>query len=69
MSLGTEDDELLFSGVAEAAAESAAANEAEKIASGEEAAALYKLVEESSDPGADPELDKNKYNNSKPNYY
>lgn len=63
MSLGSEDDELLFSGVAEAAAESAAYSAAASEDSTSEAAALYKLVEESSDPDADPDLDKNRYNN------
>lgn len=71
MTLGDEDDELLFSGVAEAAAESAASSAAaaeeaavdDPAPSDSEAAALYKLVEESADPTADPELDNNKYNN------
>jgi pilus assembly protein FimV len=63
MSLGTEDDELLFSGVAEAAAESAASSAAaaEENASNGDAVAFYQLVEDSSEP-ADV-LEKQIYNN------
>lgn len=71
MSLGSEDDELLFSGVAEAAAESAAASANatsnaepdEELPPRSEATAFYLPVEESADDDSAPEADKKIYNN------
>jgi pilus assembly protein FimV len=64
MSLGSEDDELLFSDVSEAMAESAASSAAaSEHAAAEDAKALNKLIEESSDPADDDDLDESSYNN------
>jgi pilus assembly protein FimV len=65
MSLGSEDDDLLFSDVSEVAAESAASSAAaSEHTNADDATALQKLIEESVDPGADVDLDKNSYNNT-----